>query len=329
MHSLDDVPQSIPPNSERFIHQLRRFIRGRHMAWSTEKLYVHWIKRFIYFHGKRHPEEMCELEIERFLSHLATDRSVSPSTQATALNALVFLYKQFYGREALPLDYQRAKARRKVPVVFSHDEAMAVIEQLSGRLKLMVRLLYGSGLRTSECLRLRVKDVDFSASLLVVRQGKGGKDRTTLLPDTLVDELRSQIQFVNELHQQDVKVGAGRVWMPYALERKYPNAALETAWQFLFPAANLARDPRSGVVRRHHVHHRTLQKAVKQAIRSAGIHKQASCHTFRHSFATRLLESGYDLRTIQQLLGHADVSTTEIYTHVVKRGKHGVLGPLG
>ncbi|EDY86100.1 integron integrase [gamma proteobacterium HTCC5015] len=266
-------------------------MRVRNMAWATEKTYVFWIKRFIYFHGKRHPEEMGALEVDQFLSHLAIVRGVSPSTQATALNALVFLYKRLFEREDLPLDFHRAKPHRRVPEVFSHEEALAIICHLSGAVRLMANLMYGSGLRTHECLRLRVKDVDFSSRVLFVRQGKGGKDRTTLLPDILVSELRSQIQFVHELHQQDVKVGAGRVWMPYALERKYPNAALETAWQFLFPATHLARDPRSGVVRRHHVHHRTLQKAVKQAIRSAGIHKQASCHTFRHSFATRLLES--------------------------------------
>lgn len=193
----------------------------------------------------------------------------------------------------------------------------------------MAKLIYGSGLRTHECLRLRVKDLDFSAHVLFVRQGKGGKDRTTLLPESLFSDLKAQIQYVTELHQQDLKSGHGSVWMPFALARKYPSAAKETAWQFLFPAKNIATDPRTGEQRRHHVHHRTLQKAVKQAIRSAGIHKHASCHTFRHSFATRLLESGYDLRTIQQLLGHSDVSTTEIYTHVVKRGRHGVLGPLG
>lgn len=328
MYGMDDVPIVVDSSSNRFMDRLRTFIRGRHMAWSTERTYIRWIRDFIYFHDKKHPQDMGELEIEQYLSYLASERHCSPGTQAVALNALVFLYREFLQCENLQLDFQRAKAHRRIPVVFSHREATEVINSMQGTTQLMARLLYGSGLRTHECIRLRVKDVDFDMGELHVRDGKGGKDRRTLLPNSLRDQLSEQIRFVAELHKKDLRAGHGEVWMPFALSRKYPTAATSLEWQFLFPAANLASDPRSGVIRRHHVHHRTLQKAVNLAIRQAGIAKHASCHTFRHSFATRLLEQGYDLRTIQELLGHSDISTTEIYTHVLNKGGRGVVSPI-
>lgn len=325
---MDDIPVAVNPGSARFIDRLRLFIRSRHLAWATEKTYVHWIRRYIHFHGKRHPQDMGAREVVAFLNHLATVQRVSPRTQAIALNALVFLYRQFLQVDLGQLDYQPCRPKRRVPVVFSHAEAMAVIDGLDGSYRLMALLMYGAGLRVMECCRLRIKDVDFGMNELLVRDGKGGKDRRTLLPASTVAGLRLQVERVQRLHAQDVADGFGEVWLPHALERKYPSASRETAWQFLFPSACIGRDPQSGVQRRHHVHPRSIQKRVTQAIRAAGIHKHANCHTFRHSFATRLLDSGYDIRTIQDLLGHADVKTTEIYTHVLNRGGRGVLSPI-
>ncbi len=326
---MDDVPIPVKPDSARLLDRLRLFMRSRHMAWATEKTYVHWIRRYIYFHGKRHPEEMGAAEIESYLNYLGNQRAVSPGTQAIALNALVFLYKQFLQQEVGKLHYQPARRQRRVPVVFSHAEAMAVIGQLSGMYWLMATLMYGAGLRVMECCRLRVKDIDFGMNELVVRDGKGGKDRRTVLPAQAVAGLKKQIEKTRLLHGQDVLDGCGEVWMPYALSRKYPKAAGELAWQFVFASGNIAEDPQQrGTFRRHHIHPRTIQKAVKAAIHKAGIHKHANCHTFRHSFATRLLESGYDLRTIQELLGHSDIATTEIYTHVLNKGGRGVLSPV-
>jgi integron integrase len=326
---MDDVPVAVNPSSGRLLDQLRLFMRSRHMAWATEKTYVLWIRRYIYFHGKRHPAEMGAAEIEAYLNHLSIHRGVSPATQAIALNAVVFLYKQFMKRDVGTLHYQPARAQRRVPVVFSHAEAMAVIGQLSGVYWLMATVMYGSGLRVMECCRLRVKDIDFGMNELVVRDGKGGKDRRTVLPAQTIEGLKQQIEKARLLHARDVIDGCGEVWLPYALSRKYPKAASELAWQFVFPSQNIAEDPQQrGVFRRHHVHPRTIQRAVKAAMQRAGIHKHANCHTFRHSFATRLLESGYDLRTIQALLGHSDVATTEIYTHVLNKGGRGVLSPV-
>ena len=326
---MDDVPVPVSPASERFLDQIRLFMRSRNMAWATEKTYVSWIRRYILFHDKRHPKDMGAAEIETYLAYLANQRGVSPGTQAVALNALVFLYKRFMQREVGQLQYPPARGKRRVPVVFSHAEAMAVIEHLDGVYWLMSTLMYGAGLRVMECCYLRVKDIDFGMNELVVRDGKGGRDRRTILPVQSVDGLKKQIEKARLLHEQDVIDGCGEVWMPYALSRKYPKAASDLAWQFIFPSQSIAEDPQQrGVFRRHHIHPRSLQKAVKRAIAQAGIHKHANCHTLRHSFATRLLESGYDLRTIQELLGHSDIATTEIYTHVLNKGGRGVRSPF-
>lgn len=325
---MDDVPIPVNPASTRFIDQLRLFIRSRHMAWATEKTYVLWIRRYIRFHKKRHPAEMGAVEIETYLNHLSLESGVSPRTQAIALNALMFLYKQFLQKEMGLLAYEPAKQKQRVPVVFSHSEAMSVIGNLKGSYWLMAMLMYGCGLRVNECMRLRVKDIDFEMKELVVRDGKGAKDRRTVLPEKVIPMLREQIEKVKLLHQQDLREGYGEVYMPYALAKKYPKAARELAWQYLFPSSVIGADPRSGAMRRHHIHARSIQKAVKRSLHGQGITKVATCHTLRHSFATRLLEKGYDLRTIQELLGHSDISTTEIYTHVLNKGGKGVISPI-
>lgn len=324
---IEDIPFAIPPNSPKFTHQLRLFIRSQNKAWSTEKTYLVWVKGFIAFHEHRHPADMGAVEVERYLSHLATVRHVSPATQATALNAIVFMYKQFLQRDIGELDFSHARRHRKIPVIFSEEECRAVIAQLKGAYGLMARLMYGSGLRISECVRLRVKDIDFDMNEVVVRQGKGNKDRRTLLPVSLKAGLQEQIERVALLHKQDLTDGYGEVYMPYALARKYPSAAKSLIWQYIFPSVRIALDPRANVWRRHHVNQRSVQRQVRDAVERAGVRKHANCHTFRHSFATRLLERGYDIRTIQELLGHTDVATTEIYTHVLNKGGRGVVSP--
>lgn len=328
LQTMDDVPVVVNPTSTRFIDQLRLFIRARHMAWATEKTYVLWIRRYIRFHRKRHPAEMGAAEIEAYLNHLSLVSGVAPGTQAIALNALIFLYKQFLQKDPGQLNYKPAQRKLHIPVVFSHNEATAVINGMKGSFYLMGMLMYGCGLRVHECLSLRVKDVDFELKQIIVREGKGGKERRTLLPEKLVPLLRQQIEKVKLLHKQDLRDGYGEVYMPHALAKKYPSAAHETAWQFLFPSTTIGVDPQSGVMRRHHAHARSIQRAVKKSLGEQGIQKLASCHTFRHSFATRLLEKGYDLRTIQELLGHSDISTTEIYTHVLNKGGRGVVSPI-
>lgn len=323
-----DVPPRLPARPMRFEHRLRAFIRARNLAYKTERTYFFWIKRFIRFHGMTHPSELGAPAVEGFLSHLAVGRNTSVNTQRTALNALVFLYREFLGMDLGDLSFKHPTKPRRLPVVFSHEEVVAVIAQLEGDYRLIAQLMYGAGLRISEALRLRVKDVEFSLCQLIVRAGKGDKDRVTLLPDSMHAPLKAQIRKVLALHQADLACGAGEVYLPHALARKYPSAPRESAWQYLFPAPGLSVDPRSGVRRRHHLMDRTVQKAFKQAIAAAGIDKHANSHAFRHSFATRLLEAGYDIRTIQKLLGHADVRTTEIYTHVVERGGFGVRSPV-
>ena len=325
---FDDVPPPIPANPTQFIHQFRAFMRNQNKAWATERTYVLWVKRFIHFHNKKHPKKMGEAEIEAFLNDLAVHRHCSPATQATALNALVFLYKQFLGRELEELSYRPARQGRRVPVVFSEREVHAVISALEGDKKIMAMLMYGAGLRVSECVRLRIKDIDFERNEITLRGGKGNKDRLTVLPEAVVDPLEDQITFVTLLHKTDCAAGFGRVFMPNALARKYPGEAQSLRWQYVFPAPHRAVDPRDGAIKRHHRHQSYIQKAVKLAINQAGIKKHASCHTLRHSFATHLLERGYDIRTIQELLGHADVATTEIYTHVLNKGGRGVKSPV-
>jgi len=289
---------------------------------------VSWIKRFILFHGKRHPRDMGVQEVEQFLSHLAIAGHVAASTQSQALSALLFLYQQVLKQDIGWLDdVVRAKKPHRIPVVLTQDEVKAVLAHLSGTTWIMATLLYGAGLRLLECLRLRVKDVDFTYNQIVVRDGKGRKDRVTMLPQQVKVPLQRHLHDVQQLHAQDVQAGAGHVYLPYALERKYPNASREWIWQYVFPAARPSRDPRTGIIRRHHVHKLVLQRAVHAAVRKANIPKPASGHTLRHSFATHLLEAGYDIRTVQELLGHKDVSTTMIYTHVLNRGGRGVKSP--
>lgn len=313
----------------KLLDQVRDALRVRHYAIRTEQAYLDWIKRFILFHHKRHPRQMGAPEIEAFLSHLALDRNVAASTQNQARSALLFLYRHVLQQESLALDnVVQATKPQRLPTVLTRDEVQQVIDQLTGVHQLMVKLLYGSGLRLLECLRLRVKDIDFSKRQLIVREGKGDKDRVSLLPSTLVRPLEAQLASTKLLHEADLGKGYGEVYLPYALAEKYPNAPKEWAWQYVFPADKLSIDPRSNKIRRHHYLESTLQKAVRQAALRTGIPKPISCHTFRHSFATHLLEAGYDIRTVQELLGHEDVSTTMIYTHVLNKGPLGVRSPL-
>jgi len=305
----------VPNPKARLLDQVREVLRLKHYSLRTEETYVGWIKRFIFFHQKRHPREMREPEIVAFLTDLAVRQHVSASTQNQAFNALLFLYGAVLHLELGDLSGTvRAKPSRKLPVVLSGEEVSRVLAHLEGTHGLMARLLYGTGMRLMECVRLRVKDVDFELNHIVVRDGKGFKDRVTVLPEQVKPLLLEHLKRVRALHEQDVAEGYGRVWLPFALERKYPHAAMESGWQYVFPSASRSRDPRSGQVRRHHVHELGLQRAVKQAVRAAGIAKPASCHSLRHSFATALLEAGYDIRTVQELLGHKSVETTQIYT---------------
>ena len=309
--------------------QLRDRLRVKHYSLRTEQAYLYWARRYILANGKRHPREMDGVEVERFLTRLATVSNVSASTQSQALSAILFLYREVLGIQLPWMDsVVRAKTPQRVPVVLSVPEVARVLQRLAGREWLMGSLLYGTGMRLMECMRLRVKDVDFGRTEICVRNGKGGKDRRVPLPRRLREPLSERLQAVRVLHALDVAEGHGRVWLPHALARKYPNAAAEFGWQYLFPAPQRSPDPRSGEVRRHHVDESTLQRAVKSARGRAGIVKPASCHTLRHSFATHLLESGHDIRTVQELLGHKDVATTQIYTHVLGRGAGGVLSPL-
>jgi integron integrase len=313
----------------KLLDQVRSQLRSRFYSRRTEQSYTYWIKRYILFHNKRHPSEMGSQEITQFLSHLASEKDVAASTQNQAFSALLFLYRDVLKLRFHPLEsVHRAKRPAKLPVVFTRQEVRAVLSQLEGSHWLIASLLYGSGLRLLECLRLRVKDIDFGLKQIVVRDGKGAKDRVTMLPATLAGPLREHLVRVKALHEQDLSEGNGRVYLPHALGRKYPNASRDWCWQYIFPSRRLSIDPRSGERRRHHVAESAIQKAVSAAIRRAKVSKAGSCHTLRHSFATHLLEAGYDIRTVQELLGHKDVSTTMIYTHVLNRGGKGVRSPL-
>jgi integron integrase len=313
----------------RLLDQVRDTIRRKHLSLRTEQTYVHWIKRFILFHGKRHPREMGAVEVTSFLNHLARDRHVASATQNQGLNAILFLYREVLGTPLGWLDgLDRAKRPVRVPAVLTREEAGRLISRFEGTTWLMASVMYGAGLRLMECLRLRVKDVDFGYGQLLVRDGKGGKDRVTMLPRTVIEPLKQHLVRVKSLHERDLSEGYGEVEMPNALSRKYPNAGREWAWQYVFPSRKRSVDPRTGAIRRHHVYETVLQRAVRQAARDAGIAKPVSCHTLRHSFATHLLESGYDIRTVQELLGHKEVTTTMIYTHVLNKGGRGVLSPL-
>jgi integron integrase len=313
----------------RLLDQVRELIRIRHYSIRTEQTYIQWIRRFIYFHGKRHPRDLGAEEVTAFLSDLAVRKNVAASTQNQALAALLFLYRDVL-KITLPWlnDVERAKTPQRLPVVLTRPEVRALLAQLEGTPWLMTALIYGGGLRLLECLRLRIKDVDFSYRQLIIRDAKGQKDRITILPQNVIEPLRNHLVRVRLLHQSDLQEGYGRVFLPFALSAKYPNADREWAWQYVFPSARRSQDPRSGVTRRHHAPEDALQRAVKRAFRKANIVKPATVHTLRHSFATHLLEAGYDIRTVQELLGHSDVKTTMIYTHVLNRGGRAVLSPL-
>ena len=316
------------PSKPKLLDQVRQAIRVRHHSPKTEESYVHWIKRFIFFHNKRHPAQIGEKEIGQFLSGLATDRHVSASTQNQALNAILFLYRDVLRKEIGYIDgVVRAKRPHRLPVVLTRQEVKSILGALDHSDWLMVMLLYGAGLRLMECLQLRVKDIDFTSNQIVVRAGKGDKDRHTMLPAAVKEPLARHLEIIKEQHRRDLERGLGRVTLPNALERKYPNAGKEWGWQWVFPATSHYTDRETGEQRRHHLHESVLQKVVKQAVRKTGLTKPATPHTFRHSFATHLLEDGYDIRTVQELLGHRDVSTTMIYTHVLNRGGRGVNSP--
>lgn len=322
------MSSSSPKAEPRLLEKVRESLRVRHMSYRTEQAYVHWIRRYILFHGKRHPREMGETEVNAFLTHLAVEKRVSASTQTQALCALIFLYRTVLDRELGELEgLVRARRRRRLPVVLTRDEVKAVFGHLTGAEHLFFSLLYGTGMRLMEGLRLRVKDVDFSTREITVRDGKGGKDRMTVLPDSVKAPLLTHLREVRQLHQRDLEAGGGRVHLPYALARKYPRADQEWGWQYVFPAPDLSRDPRTGRVGRHHLHERALQRSFKAAARKAGIVKPATVHTLRHSFATHLLMAGYDIRTVQEILGHRSVKTTMIYTHVLNRGGRGIQSP--
>jgi integron integrase len=313
----------------KLLDLVRNTIRLKHYSIRTERAYIDWIRRFILFHHKRHPASMGAPEISAFLSHLAVEGKVAASTQTQALSAIVFLYREVLKRDVGSLgEVARAKRPERLPVVFSRAEVRGVLAHLDGAHWLMASLLYGAGLRLMECIRLRVKDIDFAYRQILVRDGKGQKDRVTMLPQALVEPLKHQLEKAKVLHEQDLTEGFGQVYPPFALDRKYAQASREWGWQYVFPARRRSIDPRSGKERRHHIDEKALQEAVKKAVRAANILKPGSCHTFRHSFATHLLEAGYDIRTVQELLGHKDVRTTMIYTHVLNRGGKGARSPL-
>ncbi len=329
--NISSAPPKFRPNPRsRLMEQVREVLRYHHYAYSTEKSYCNWILRYIRFYGgQTHPNKMGAKEIERFLSHLALKEQVSASTQHQALNALVFLYKQVMD---IPLQgeitHVRSKRKRNIPTVMTKEEIQRLLVMMEGKHAFMAKLIYGSGLRLMECLRLRIKDIDFGQGLIFVRAGKGGKDRTTILPQTIQPECKNWVKRAAFIYEQDKADGYGEVYMPEALARKYPQAARSLEWQWVFPAAQLSKDPKTGRVRRHHVNQSGLQKAVKRGAKKAGIIKKVGCHTLRHSFATHMLENGINIRVLQDLLGHADVKTTEIYTHVMKNNIRQLQSPL-
>jgi integron integrase len=316
------------PTSRKLLDRVRDALRLKHYSYRTEQAYIGWITRYILFHNRRHPKDLGAPAVEAFLTYLAVNENVAASTQNQALSALLFLYREVLHRDLGPVDALRARRPRRLPTVLTQEETRRLLGQLSGMYGLMARLLYGSGLRLMECLRLRVKDLEFERRAIVVRDGKGEQDRVTILPDSLIPMLEEHLMRVKRLHEEDLARGNGAVYLPDALERKYPNANREWGWQYVFPSGRLSVDPHSGAVRRHHLDESGLQKAVRQAARRAGIVKPVGPHTLRHCFATHLLENHYDIRTVQELLGHKDLKTTMIYTHVLNRGGLAVRSPL-
>jgi integron integrase len=317
------------PLSRDWIDRLRNIIRCKHYSIRTEESYIDWVRRFLAFHADLPPERLAEPEISSFLTYLAVHENVAASTQNQALNALVFFFRNvLHNQLEDPFHLIRAKRPTRLPTVLSKTEVVAVFRQLSGTPLLMTQLLYGSGLRLMEVLRLRVKDIDFNLHQILIRDGKGFKDRITMLPDHALLPLQTQLEIVRRIHDADLELGFGCVFLPYAMERKCPRAAREWKWQYVFPSDRMSTDPRTGISRRHHLDESGLQKEIRRAARAAGIQKPVGCHTFRHSFATHLLEGGYDIRTVQELLGHVNVETTMIYTHVLNRGGLGVRSPL-
>lgn len=317
------------PTASRLMDQVREVLRYHHYGKRTEEAYVRWIKGFIYFHNKQHPKDMGKADIEAYLSDLAVHKNVAASTQNQAFNALLFLYKQVldlsFTDDIAPI---RSKKPVRLPVVLSQNEVVRLLANMSDESGLMARMMYGGGLRLMELLRLRVQDIDFDNGYLTIRAGKGDKDRTTLLPVSIQDKLQTHLQVVRKTFEQDLSDGHANVWLPGALAKKYPNAPKSWEWQYVFPSKVLSKDPETGEIRRHHVNESGLQKAIRGARQKADIHKRATSHTLRHSFATHLLESGTNIRVVQKLLGHADVKTTEIYTHVLKQNLGAVVSPL-
>jgi integron integrase len=322
-------PPASAPQKKKLLDQLRDAIRAKHYSYRTEQTYTDWCKRYIIHHNKRHPAEMGAAEIQAFITYLAVERNVAASTQNQALSAVLFLYRHVLRIELdIPADLIRAKKPERLPTVLSKDEALSVIRNMQGTPKLMTQLLFGSGLRLMECLRLRVKDIDFANRQIIVRDGKGESDRSVPLPESITAPLKELIQNTKRIHQNDLKEGYGETHLPYALAIKYPNASREPAWQYIFPASQRSTDPTTGKIMRHHLDESVLSRAIKQAAQSAGMDKRVTPHTFRHSFATHLLQNGYDIRTVQELLGHKDVKTTMIYTHVLQRGGLAVKSPI-
>lgn len=325
---MDDIPSPLPDKPTRFMDQFRAFLRSRNLAYKTEQTYCLWIKRYIRFHEYKHPKDLCDDDITAFLSHLVLKENAAVNTQKTALNALVFLYKRFLKKEIGVLDYSSSRRERTIPTVFSHREACDVIAQLTGIYELIAKLMYGSGLRIMEAVRLRVQDIDFSNECIVVRESKGNKWRRTLLPKSTIEALRIQIDFALALHNKDLAEGYGHVYLPHAYAKKDKSADTSPAWQYIFPSQNRANDPRSEMWRRHHIGERQVQRQVREAIKKCHIYKKAGCHTFRHSFATILLRAGTDIRSIQEMMGHSNIATTQIYTHVVGIQERGVVSPI-
>lgn len=318
------------PKGKKLLDQYRDHIRLKQYSTRTEKTYIHWVREYILYHNKRHPKEMGVPEINQFITHLVVEKKASASTQNQAVSAVLFLYRYVLHIQLQDdiLDFVRPKRGKRVPNVLSKQEAKAVISKMNGHCKLMTQIMYGGGLRIIECLRLRVKDIDFENHRILVYDGKGGDDRVTMLPDSIILPLKEQIQYVKALHRKDLADGCGSVSMPFALEKKIPNASKELNWQYLFPASTRYTDPATGITTRHHIHETALQRAIREAAKAINLQKRVTPHTFRHSFATHLLQAGYDIRTVQELLGHKDVKTTMIYTHVLQRGGLAVKSPL-